>query len=118
MDGNVVATKMRGVNSKVNRSGSLKLNATAEQATDKKTWTGERPERGERVELGYAGHMSVHEPPRTGGRPHERLRHVQARATGVAGDLRLFTPTTRLGPGAGLAVPANVIAASASEHPP
>ena len=106
------------MNSEVNRSGSLKLNAAAEQATINGTWTGECPAGGERVEFGSTGWVSVHEPPRTGGRPDERLHHGQARATNQGIDRGLFTQTIGLGYGARLAVPANLDAASAAAHPP
>jgi hypothetical protein len=71
------------MNSEVKHTGSLKLNAAAEQATIDRTWMGERPQCSERVEFGFAGYVSVHEPQRTGGRLNERLHHVQTRVADV-----------------------------------
>jgi hypothetical protein len=84
MSGSMAGSKMGSMNSEVKHTGSLKLNAAAEQATINLTWKGERPQCSERVEFGYTGYVSVHEPPRTGGRPDERLHHVQARVADVA----------------------------------
>jgi hypothetical protein len=54
--------RMGAMNSTVDCPGSLKLNAAAEMTTVDDTWTGERPERGERVEFGYAGSATEHPP--------------------------------------------------------
>jgi hypothetical protein len=66
-----------------NRSESLKLITTAERSTSSGTWQGECPQCGTPVELGFAGTVPVHEPPRNGGQIQEGLRHVQVRATDV-----------------------------------
>jgi hypothetical protein len=118
MSGSVAGFNMGLMNSEVNRTGSLKLNAAAEQATINRTWTGKHPECSERVGFGYSGYVSVHEPPRIGGRPDERLHHVQARVADAAIDRHLFIGTSCSGPCAGLAVTANLAVASATEHPP
>jgi hypothetical protein len=118
MSGSVAGFNMGSMNSEVNRTGSLKLNAAAEPATINRTWTGERPECSERVEFGSSGYVSVHEPPRTGGRPDERLHHVQARVADAAIDRHPFIDTPCSGLCARLAPTPNLAAASATEHPP
>jgi hypothetical protein len=65
-------------------SGSLKLIVAANCTTLRDSWTGECPTCGEPVELGYAGPVPVHEPPRNGGRIEERLRHDEVASTEVA----------------------------------
>jgi hypothetical protein len=87
-----------------NCSGSLKLIATAERPTVNGTWQGECPVCGTGVELGYAGRVPVHEPPRNGGQTDERPRHVQVRTADVAHDTRVLVPG--LGP------------VTARDHPP
>ena len=110
---------MGSMNSEVKHTGSLKLNAACEQATINPTWMGERPECSERVEFGYTGDVSVHEPPRTGGRPNERLHHVQARVADVALDRRLLIETPCLaGLGWARGDGESSRAVSATEHPP
>jgi hypothetical protein len=71
------------MNDDCNRSGSLKLITTAEGSTLNGTWQGECPQCGTAVELGFAGTVLVHEPPRNGGQIEEGLRHVRVRATDV-----------------------------------
>jgi hypothetical protein len=80
------------MNDETNCSGSLKLIATAERPTVIGSWTGGCPECGKRVELGYAGRVPVHEPPRIGGRSGERLRHVQVRDTNVVHRILVTSP--------------------------
>jgi hypothetical protein len=80
------------MNGDCNCSGSLKLVATAERPTVSGPWQGECPECGTGVELGYAGRVPVHEPPRTESQTDERLGHVRVRSADVAdqtGDLLL-----------------------------
>jgi hypothetical protein len=68
---------MGGMNSEQICSGSLKLIVAANSTTLNDPWLGECPQRGEHVELGYAG--QVHEPPQGEGRTDEWPSHVQGR---------------------------------------
>jgi hypothetical protein len=83
-----VPLRMLGMNDDPNRSESLKLTATAERSTSNGTWQGECSQCGTAVELGFAGTVPVHEPPRTGGLIQEGPRHVQVRATDVIHNAR------------------------------
>jgi hypothetical protein len=84
--------RMSGMDNDDKCSGSLKLIATADRPATIGSWTGECPQCGTRVEFGYAGRVPVHEPPRNGGRPDERLRHVQVRVPDVVHDHDTRTP--------------------------
>jgi hypothetical protein len=99
--------------------GSLKLIATAKCPATIGSRTGECPECGTREELGYAGHMPVHEPPRNGGRADERLRHDQVRATDVVHDHDTRTPVLgRPREFAAHAPTQGLTSVSTSGHPP
>ena len=101
-------------------SGSLKLIATADRPATIGSWTGECPQCGTRVELGYAGRVPVHEPPRNGGRPDERLRHVQVGVADVVHD-HDHTRTLALGhprQSAAQAPSHGLASVSTGEHPP
>jgi hypothetical protein len=72
------------MNDDCNRSESVKLIATAERPTVSITWEGECPQCGMSVELGYAGRLPVHEPPRTESQTDEWLGHVRVRTADIA----------------------------------
>ena len=105
------------MNNDGNCSGSLKLIATAGKPTWNGAWPGECPECGVRVELGYAGLVPVHEPPRTGGRPDARLRQVRVRAADVVHDTTAVALRGQWRPVAQALVQAAGVAA-AGAHPP
>jgi hypothetical protein len=75
---------MGGMNSMQICSGSPKLIVAANSTALNDPWLGECPKRGEHAELGYAGQVPVHEPPRSRGRADEWLTRVQGRVAGVA----------------------------------
>jgi hypothetical protein len=74
---------MGSMTTETDRSGSLKLIATAKKPTSTASWTGECPEGGTGVEFGYTGLVPVREPSRSGGQSDEWLRHDRARADSV-----------------------------------